>query len=162
MAEQFAQSKFSRLKNYIDEKTGGRITNSVPDKITEDTDRQNENGEMLFEKTKCDVPHKLHTQTLERAAKNWQDVLDRVLEMFDDDDEFVTLTVGDARHNIRYVQAVRDTRGDRIIVQLGIEDENHTRLVEKLCGENECVEIFREFYDSASVRDLDKYKPVKF
>lgn len=162
LAEQFAQSKFSRLKNYIDEKTGGRITNSAPDKITEDTDMQNENGEMLFEKTKCDVPHKLHTQTLERAAKNWQDVLDRVLEMFDDDDEFVTLTVGDARHNIRYVQAVRDTRGDRIIVQLGIEDENHTRLVEKLCGENECVEIFREFYDSASVRELDKYKPVKF
>lgn len=162
LAEQFAQSKFSRLKKYIDEKTGGRITNSVPDKITKDTDMKNENGEMLFEKTKCDVPYKLHTQTIERAAKNWQDVLDRVLEMFDDDDEFVTLTVGDARHNIRYVQAVRDRRGDRIIVQLGIEDDKHTRLVEKLCGENECVEIFREFYDSASVKDLGKYEPVKF
>ncbi len=121
-----------------------------------------ENGEMLFEKTECGVPYKIHTQTIEREAKDWQDVLDHVSEMFDDADEFVTLTLGEARHNIRYVQAARKMRGDQIIVQLGIEDDKYTRLVEKLCGEEECVEIFWEFYSSSNVSDLDKYKPVKF
>lgn len=121
---------------------------------------KNENGEMLFEKTACDVPHNIRTQTVDKAAKDWSEVLSLIENMFEDDEEFVTLTVGDARHNIRYVQACRHK--DAVIVQLGIEDDKYTRLVEKLCGEEECVEIFREFYTSASVKDLDKYKPVKF
>ena len=121
---------------------------------------KNENGEMLFEKTVCNVPHQLRTQTLEREARDWEDVLACVEEIFEDDDEFVTLTVGDARHNIRYIQARQED--DEIIVQLGIEDDKYTRLVEKLCGKEECVEIFREFYNSASVKDLGKYEPVKF
>lgn len=121
---------------------------------------KNENGEMLFEKTTCGVPHNIRTQTVDKAAKDWSEVLSLIENMFEDDDEFVTLTVGDARHNIRYVQARR--QDGAVIVQLGIEDDKYTRLVEKLCGEEECVEIFREFYTSASVKDLDKYKPVKF
>lgn len=123
---------------------------------------KNENGEMLFEKTECGVPHNIRTQTVDRAARDREDVLACVRKIFDDEDEFVTLTVGDARHNIRFVQAVQARNGGGIIVQLGIEDDKHTRLVEKLCGEEECVEIFREFYSFASVKDLDKYKSVKF
>lgn len=161
LAERLAQSKFSRLKDHINEKTGGRLAESAPEK-TEDTGMKNENGEMLFEKTECDVPYRIRTQTIEREAKDGRDVLDRVLEMFGDADEFVTLTVGEARHNIRYVQAARNKRGGGIIVQLGIEDGEHTRLVEKLCGEKECAEIFREFYSTSNVSGRDKYEPVKF
>ena len=123
---------------------------------------KNENGEMLFEKTSCSVPHNIRTQTVDETAEDWQDVLVCVMGIFDDEDEFVTLTVGDARHNIRFVQATRARNGGGIIVQLGIEDEKYTRLVEKLCGEEECVEIFHGFYSSADVKDLDKYKPVRF
>lgn len=150
------------MESYINEKTGIQLAESATEKTTEDNDMKNKKGEMLFEKTECEMPYKLRTQTIEREAVDWQDVLDRVLEMFGDDDEFVTLTLGEARHNIRYVQAARKMRGDQIIVQLGIEDDKYTRLVEKLCGEEECVEIFREFYSSSNVSGLDKYKPVKF
>ena len=58
------------------------------------------------------------------------------------------------------MQACRGTDG--IIVELGMEKESHTNLVEKICTEEECLEIFREFYDSTYVRDVEQYNPVEF
>ncbi len=87
-------------------------------------------------------------------------VEDCILDMLDDEDEFVTLTVGEALHRIRYVQACQFPEG--ITVQLGIEEGGHTRLVEKTCTEKECLEIFREFYDTASVQNVEAYTPVEF
>lgn len=82
-----------------------------------------------------------------------------ILDMFEDEDEFVTLTVGELLHQIRYIQAAQT--GSGIIVQLGIEEGEQTRLVEKECTQEECMNIFRVFYESALVQNLEEYAPVK-
>ena len=81
--------------------------------------------------------------------------------MFDDVDQFVTLTRAKADFGVRYVQAC--FAGTKLIVQLGIEKGNSTKLVEKVCSNsNECVEIFYLFYSSGKVDNLGEYLPVQF
>lgn len=81
--------------------------------------------------------------------------------LFDDYDQFITLTLPTAKKGIRYIQACFS--GNDIIVQLGLEKENQTRLVEKVClNAQECVDIFYKFYDYGVVDGIKDYKPVKF
>ena len=75
-------------------------------------------------------------------------------------DEFVVLTLVDIKHNIRYVQSA--DVGEKFTVQLGIEEENGTRLVEKLCSESEVIEIFHEFFNTTNVANIDEYTEVEF
>ena len=116
--------------------------------------------DVLFGKTVCNVPWNVRTQEKDQAVDSWRDVEDCILDMFADDNEFVTLTTADARYNIRYVQACPGKEG--IIVQVGIEEGEHTRLVEKTCLEEECLDIFDEFYHFTTVQNLEQYKPVEF
>lgn len=116
--------------------------------------------DVLFGKTVCTIPWNVRTQEKDETVDSWEDAEDCILDMFGDEDEFVTLTTADARHNIRYIQACQGKEG--IIVQAGIEEGEHTRLVEKVCLEEECLDIFEEFYHSANVQGLDQYKPVEF
>ena len=76
------------------------------------------------------------------------------------EDEFVVLTLADILHQIRFVQAAQIKNG--LIVQLGIEEGDRIRLVEKECTREECMDIFREYYNSSYVRDVEKYQPVAF
>lgn len=81
--------------------------------------------------------------------------------MFDDVDQFITLTRAKADYGVRYVQAC--FVGTKLIVQLGIEKGNSTKLVEKVCSNSkECVEIFYLFYRSGKVDNLEEYQPVQF
>lgn len=116
--------------------------------------------DVLFKKKVCNVLWNVRTQMLDKPIYSWDIVEDCLMEMFDDEEEFVTLTAADIRYNIRYVQACQISDG--IIVQLGIEEGNNTKLVEKVCGEKECLDIFKEFYASTQVRNLEKYTPVEF
>lgn len=116
--------------------------------------------EVVFGKTICNVPRKVSTQEVERSVDSWEEVADYILDMFEDEDEFVVLTVGELLHQIRYVQAAQVSSG--IIVQVGIEEGEQTRLVEKECTQEECMNIFREFYESALVQNLEEYTPVEF
>lgn len=116
--------------------------------------------EVVFGKTVCNVHRELKTQEIAHSVDSWDEVEDCIWDMFEDEDEFVVLTVGELLHQIRYVQASQIKDG--IIVQLGIEEGEQTRLVEKKCTQEECLDIFREFYASASVQDVEKYTPVKF
>lgn len=101
------------------------------------------------------------TQGGERAANSWNDVMDGINEMFECEDEFVTLTLADIKHNVRYVQACYNDDG--ITVQLGIEVEGGVKLVEKTAlSEEACVEIFREFYETSNVKDVEHYTEVQF
>ena len=103
----------------------------------------------------------VRTQFEEKPADKWETVLDCVNYMLDKGgDEFVVLTLVDIKYNIRYVQSA--PVGERFTVQLGIEEENGTRLVEKLCAEEEVVEIFREFFNTTNVSGIDKYTEVEF
>ncbi len=81
--------------------------------------------------------------------------------MFDDVDQFVTLTRAKADYGIRYVQAC--FAGTKLIMQLGIEKGNSTKLVEKTCSNSkECIEIFYLFYESGKVDKPEEYQPVQF
>lgn len=115
---------------------------------------------MLFEKSKY-TRSTVRTQNEEKTADSWQTVLDCVNFMIaEGGEEFVVLTLADIKHNIRYVQSA--PVGDGFTVELGIEEENGTRLVERLCSAEECVEVFREFYDTSNVSNIDEYSEVKF
>ncbi len=116
--------------------------------------------DITFENTTCNVPRNVRTQEIDQEVSSWEFVQDCILDMFEDGDEFVTLTIAEIKYGIRFVQACRG--GDGIIVELGIEKENRTNLVEKICTEEECLEIFREFYDTTYVRDVEGYSPVSF
>lgn len=116
--------------------------------------------QVVFEKTVCNVSRNVRTQEVDRPVDSWYEVLDYIQDMFEDEDEFVVLVVGELLHQIRYVQACRISDG--IIVQLGIEEGEQTRLVEKKCTQEECINIFRQFYDSASVQNVEEYTPVEF
>lgn len=116
--------------------------------------------DVLFGKTDCNMAKNVRTQEIDKLASSWEMVEECLLEMFLDDNEFVTLTIEEIHHNIRYVQACQAE--DQIVVQLGIEEGDKTRLVEKMCMEDECMDIFYEFYNSTSVRNLESYHPVEF
>lgn len=115
---------------------------------------------MLFKNTKCTMPKNVRTQYDEMPADSWEIVCDCLDEMFEDDDDFVVLTLAEISHNVRYVQARQ--QDDGIIVQLGVEVEGGTKLVEKLFSEEECVEIFREFYETSNVKNVEQYTEVQF
>lgn len=87
---------------------------------------------MLFEKTVCDKPKTARTQYADKSAESWEDVEECVLDMFSDEDDFVTLIIAEISHSVRYVQSAYTGKG--LVVQLGLEDENGTRLVEKYCS----------------------------
>lgn len=114
---------------------------------------------MLFEKTKTERPT-VRNQCEEGSADCWETVLDFLNKMFDDPEDFVVLSLAEIKYNVGFVQAAQV--GGWLTVQLGIEDENGTRLVEKLCSEEECVKIFREFYNTTNVANIDEYSEVKF
>lgn len=116
---------------------------------------------MLFNKTEC-MRSTVRTQCEEKTADCWETVLGCLEELFDDADEFVVLSLADKdiKHNVRFVQSAWTTRG--LTVQLGIEEKNGTRLVEKFCSQEECAEIFRKFLETSKVEDIKSYSEVKF
>lgn len=115
---------------------------------------------MLFKRTVCSIPKEVGTQYEDLSADNWGIVEDCLCEMFEDGDGFVVLTLAEISHNVRYVQAHQ--QGDGIIVQLGVEVEGGTKLVEKLFTEKECMDIFHEFYETTDVHNIDQYKEARF
>ena len=117
---------------------------------------------MLFKNTFQNMKgNTVGTQDGERSANSWNDVMDGINEMFEYEDEFVVLTLADISHDVRYVQACYPDDG--ITVQLGVEVEGGIKLVEKTgLSEEECVEIFREFYETSNVQNVEQYTDVKF
>lgn len=115
---------------------------------------------VLFEKTVCTQPWNVRTQELDISVDSWDTIEDCLAAMLVDPDEFITLTTANAYHNIRFIQATQIKDG--ITVELGIEEGDHTRLVEKTCTEEECLNIFQEFFTSATVRNVEQYHPVEF
>ncbi|MCI9612244.1 MAG: hypothetical protein HFH33_09505 [Eubacterium sp.] len=117
--------------------------------------------DVTFENKNFPTQNTVSTQTVtDQAVSSFQMVEDYLWDMFGDEDEFVVLTLADILHQIRFVQAAQIKNG--LIVQLGIEEGDRIRLVEKECTREECMDIFREYYNSSYVRDVEKYQPVAF
>ena len=115
---------------------------------------------MLFEKTE-NTRSTVRNQCDEVPADSWETVREFLNIMFNDEDkdEFVVLSLAGTQP-IRYVQSAWTKNG--LVVQLGIDEENGTRLVEKFCSEEECVKIFHEFYDTSNVSNIKEYSEVQF
>lgn len=119
---------------------------------------------VTFEKTTCDTAHRLSTSEGERTVTRWAEVEEALERMLTGEVEFVTLIAGEAPHGIRFVQSCPLPDSDDFTVELNLEEKGspRSRLVEKDCTGEECIAIFREFYDAGSVPEREKYKPVEF
>ena len=47
-------------------------------------------------------------------------------------------------------------------LQLGVETDDRTNLVERVCDQKELIERFAQFYEYGFVHDIDQFKPVSF
>ncbi len=82
-------------------------------------------------------------------------------EAFENDEQFLTLSLEKPLYDgVYFVQAARVPDG-MISVQLGIEQENGTKLVEKLTDEVTCAKIMMHFLDTAKVEDIESYTLVR-
>lgn len=122
----------------------------------------------LFKKTTTDVRFekvapqntmKLENQNGVIENCSCPDMEEFIEMMLEDPEQFITLSLPSARYGIRFVQAGRTVKG--IDVQLGIEENNHTKLICKICSEEECWEVFYEFFDTSNVCNRKGYKPIQ-
>ena len=93
-------------------------------------------------------------------SPTWQQVQLYIDKMIQNNEEFITLTLSEAVYGVRYMQACSVEGGYSL--QLGIETDAKTNLVERVCDEKELVERFTQFYEYGFVHDIDQFKPVSF
>ena len=90
----------------------------------------------------------------------WDDVTARIRKMMDMNDEHVLLTLKQSVYGVRYMQAATAPGGYDL--QVGLEEGNQTKLVDKIVGDQELFERFEVFYRYAYVDNLGEFKPVQF
>ena len=90
----------------------------------------------------------------------WQQVQLYINKMLQNNEEFVTLTLSEAVYGVRYMQTCSVKEGYSL--QLGVETDDKTNLVERVCDKKELIERFTQFYEYGSVDDIDRFKPVSF
>ena len=93
-------------------------------------------------------------------SPTWQQVELYINKMIENNEEFITLTLSEAVYGVRYMQACSVKGGYSL--QLGIETDAKTNLVEIVCDKKELVERFAQFYEYGFVHDIDQFKPVSF
>ena len=93
-------------------------------------------------------------------SPTWQQVQLYINKMLQNNEEFIVLTLSEAMYGVRYMQAC-DVNGEYTL-ELGIETDDKTKLVEKVCDKKELVERFQQFYEYGVVHDIDQFKPVSF
>ena len=93
-------------------------------------------------------------------SPTWQQVQLYIDKMIQNNEEFITLTLSEAVYGVRYMQACSVKGGYSL--QLGVETDAQTNLVERVCDKKELVERFAQFYEYGFVHDMDQFKPVLF
>lgn len=104
----------------------------------------------------------VRTQNEEKYADNWETVFECLEELFNDSDEFVVLTLADdnVKHGIQYIQSA--WTADGLTVQLGVEEKDGIRLVERFVSMVECENIFKRFFETSEVENVKDYSEVQF
>ncbi len=116
--------------------------------------------DVKFKNAECQGERTLENQDGLIIDCSYHQVIDYLYELFDDYNEFVILTVADMKCGVRYIQAVMEK--GQVLIQLGVEKGEYTRLVEKMFSHEDCIDVFREFYESSFVHNIESYTPVKF
>lgn len=93
-------------------------------------------------------------------SPTWQQVQLYINKMIQNNEEFITLTLSEAVYGVRYMQAC-SVKGEYSL-QLGVETDTKTNLVEIVCDEKELLKRFEQFYKYGFVHDIDRFKPVEF
>lgn len=93
-------------------------------------------------------------------SPTWQQVQLYIDKMFQNNEEFITLTLSEAVNGVRYMQACSVKGG--YTLELGLETDDKTNLVGKACDQKELLERFAQFYKYGIVDDVDQFKPVSF
>ena len=91
---------------------------------------------------------------------SWEDVMVRIRKMIDVNDEHVLLTLKQATYGVRYMQAASTPGGYDL--QVGMEEGDQTKLVDKIVAEQELFDRFETFYRYGYVDNLGEFKPVQF
>lgn len=116
--------------------------------------------ETVFDKVEEEV-FVLSNQNGKTENPTKEDLKDYLNCLFDEDDQFITLTLSKAKNGVRFIQAC--FAGTDLVVQLGLEDNDKTHLVEKTCVRSEeCVDIFYKFYDYELVDNIENTIPYSF
>lgn len=85
----------------------------------------------------------------------WEDVKRYIEMMFQDDEEYVTLTLDRVIDGVRFMQACSAQSG--YMVQLGIEDESGFSLAELKCDKKAVQKYFKNFFNSGTVLNREKF-----
>ena len=90
----------------------------------------------------------------------WEDVAARLRKMMDVNDEHVVLTLKQATYGVRFIQAAQTPGGYDL--QVGIEEGDQSKLVEKIVDNKELFDRFQVFYRYGYVDNLGEFTPVNF
>ena len=91
---------------------------------------------------------------------SWDDVAARIRKMMDVNDEHVLLTLKQATYGVRFMQAAQTEGGYDL--QVGLEEGNQSKLVEKIVDNKELFDRFQIFYRYGYVDNLGEFTPVNF
>ncbi|MDE7201398.1 MAG: hypothetical protein K2O91_05690 [Lachnospiraceae bacterium] len=116
--------------------------------------------EVVFQNVKSQEGFTLRNQERELHDFEESDIEFYLDDMFITPGQFVVLTAPVAQDKIRFVQSTVHRNGE-LEVELGVEEEG-TQLYYKICSEEECCQIFLDFYHNAFSPVLKEYKPVEF
>ena len=121
----------------------------------------NKNSEKTFENVSEEVL--MISNQNGRIENPTKDDLKKYLDLLFEEkgDQFITLSLETAKNSVRFMQATYI--GNDLIVQLGLENNNKIKLVEKKFNSSkECIIAFYQFLDYGFVDDVELYEPVKF
>ena len=117
---------------------------------------------MVFKNQEEQKTFTLRNQERELWEFGEEELEDFLEDMLVTPDQFVVLTAPKVqKQQIRYVQARADDE-EEIEVELGIESADGTRLYYKMVKEEECFQIFLDFFKKDLSVDQKEYKPVEF
>lgn len=118
---------------------------------------------MVFKNMEEGTTFTIRNQERELMDFGKEEVEEFLDDLFVTPDQFIVLTAPKAQgQQIRYVQACIHDGDVDIEVELGIEEEDGTRLYYRMCTDEECAQIFLDFFDQKLVVDRSEYAPVKF
>ncbi len=119
-------------------------------------------AKMVFENTPKQDGYTLRNQ--EQTLRNFgvEEMEDYLEDVYHTPDQFLTLTSPEAQNKVRYVQTCYNNEKDEIEVELGIEEQDGTHLVYKMCSLEECRDIFIEFFENKFQPQWNEYQPVQF
>lgn len=125
-----------------------KVTNKLPDKKIAFLAGETENGFVV------------ENQYGRYRVECEQDFCSVVQAVFNDENQFATLTAPEAINSVKYVQACLSNR--EVEVQIGLDFYNKTELYYKMCSPKETLWIFKDFYNNRFVPDMSEYRPVRF